>query len=189
LVALAQQAAGLPVVGYLYSGSAETSAAFIAAFRKGLSEAGLVDGWQRGDLVPARADRLPQLAAELVRRRVAIAAPGSLNAALAAKAATTIIPVVFQTGGDPVQTGLVASFNRPGHNATGFTSMNNELQAKRLELFHELLPATARFAVLIDPTGLMSGLRSAGSACAWYPHSRASTSSGRRGHKLSKILS
>jgi ABC-type uncharacterized transport system substrate-binding protein len=107
--------------------------------------------------------RLPELAADLVRRRVAvIATPGSTAAAIAAKAATTTIPIIFSGGGNPVQTGLVASLNRPGGNVTGISSMNVELGAKRLGLLHELVPSAARFFVLINPKnpfeagGLMS---------------------------------
>jgi putative tryptophan/tyrosine transport system substrate-binding protein len=155
LAARAQQPA-IPVVGYLYSGSPEPTAHYIAAFRKGLSETGYVEG--RNVAIEYRfahneIDRLPELASDLVRRRVAvIATPGGPYAVLAAKAATTTIPIVFSTGGDPVQSGLVASFNRPGGNVTGVASMNVELGAKRLGLLHELLPGAARFAVLVDPT-------------------------------------
>jgi putative ABC transport system substrate-binding protein len=155
LAAKAQQPA-VPVVGYLDSGSAEPSANRLAAFRKGLSETGYVEDrnvaiefrWAHNDY-----DRLPELAADLVRRRVAIiATPGSTPAALAAKAATTTIPIVFSGGGDPVLFGLVASLNRPGGNVTGINSMNAELMGKRLGLLHELLPGARRFAVLVNPT-------------------------------------
>jgi putative ABC transport system substrate-binding protein len=152
IAARAQQPA-MPVIGYLYTGSPEPSAHLIAAFRNGLSEIGYVEGqnvaiefrWARNDT-----DRLPEMAADLVRRRVAvIATPASTVGALAAKAATTTIPVVFSMGGDPVQAGLVASFNSPGGNVTGVSSMNMELGSKRLGLLHELVPNAERFAVLV----------------------------------------
>jgi putative ABC transport system substrate-binding protein len=155
LAARAQQP-GVPVVGFLYSSSPESSANLVAAFRKGLSETGYVEGrnvaiefrWGQND--PAR---LPELAADLVRRRVAvIATPPSTAATLAAKAATTTIPIVFTTGGDPVQNGLVAALNRPGGNVTGIISMNAELGPKRLGLLHDLLPTATRFAVLVYPS-------------------------------------
>jgi putative ABC transport system substrate-binding protein len=150
LVARAQQAT-MPVVGYLYSGAPEPSANFVAAFRKGLGEIGYVEG--RNVAIEyrwARNERLPELAADLVRRRVdVIASPASLVAALAAKAATTTIPIVFATAADPVQVGLVDSLNHPGGNVTGVATLGVELAAKRLELLHELTPTSRRFAALI----------------------------------------
>src|SRR3984893_15961697 len=154
LVASAQQTA-IPVVGYLHSDSPQPMAGLLAAFREGLNEAGYVEGqnvaieyrWAQNDL-----SRIPELVADLVRRRVAvIATPGSSAAALAAKAATTTIPIVFSIGLDPVQLGLVASLNRPGGNITGVNSMSNELVAKRFGVLHELLPAATRFAVFVNP--------------------------------------
>jgi len=166
---------GPPVVGYLYPGVPELSAGLVAAFRKGLNEAGFVEG--SNVAVEYRfayhdAARLPELAAELIRRRVAvIATPGGSQPALAVKALTTTIPIVFSTGIDPVQSGVVSSLNRPGGNITGIGSMNVELGAKRLGLLHELLPRAERFAALVSPTagaagheGLVADLKAAAAA-------------------------
>ena len=151
----AQQQSAMPVVGILQPGSPEVYVHFMDAFRKGLGESGYVEGknviivsrWPRID-----SDRLTELATELVSQHVAvIATPFSLPASLAAKAATATIPIVFGTGGDPVQAGLVASLNRPGSNITGVSAMNVELGAKRLGLLHELLPNASRFNVLVNP--------------------------------------
>ena len=144
----------VPVVGFLSLGLPGAEARVVAAFRKGLSEMGYVEGsnvtieyrWAEGHY-----DRLPELAADLVRRRVAVILAAVTPAALAAKAATATIPIVFVGGVDPVQTGLVASFNRPGGNLTGVSSMIAEVSTKRLGLLHDLLPGAARFAVLVDP--------------------------------------
>ena len=154
LAARAQQAV-MPVVGFVYPGAPELSTGIVAAFRKGLNEAGFIEG--RNVTVEFRFAyndnaRLPELAADLAQRRVAvIATPGSTPSALAAKAATATIPIVFGIGPDPVEIGLVASLNRPGGNITGVSSMNAELGAKRLGLLHELLPTAVRFAVLVNP--------------------------------------
>src|SRR5262245_38845130 len=154
LAAGAQQPA-MPVIGLLQLGSPEALANRVGAFRKGLSESGYSEGqnlaiefrWAHND-----AGHLPELAADLVRRRVTlIATPFSMPAALAAKSATTTIPIVFSAAGDPVQTGLVANLNRPGGNVTGITDFGVALTAKRLGLLHELLPSAARFAVLVNP--------------------------------------
>jgi ABC-type uncharacterized transport system substrate-binding protein len=156
LAARAQQPA-MPVVGFINAGVANTSAGRgrVAAFRKGLSEAGYAEGqnviveyhWLEGHY-----ERLPALTADLIRRRVAvIATPASTEASLAAKAATATIPIVFGVAEDPVKLGIVASLARPGGNATGINFFGVEVDAKRLGLMHELLPKASRFAVLINP--------------------------------------
>jgi putative ABC transport system substrate-binding protein len=155
LAAGAQQTA-TPVIGLLGSESPGRWASRMEAFHQGLNETGYVDGrnvaieyrWAEG-----QNDRLPALAADLVRRRVTvIAAPGSTPATLAAKAATSTIPIVFWVGGDPIELGLVGSMNRPGGNLTGLTTLNHGLVTKRMELLHEVAPGTSSMAVLINPT-------------------------------------
>ncbi len=154
LVARAQQPA-MPVIGFLGSGTSVGFTPNVAAVRQGLEEVGYVEGQKVGieyRWAEGQYDRLPALAADLVRRQVgAIVAPVSTPAALAAKAATMSIPIVFSIGGDPVELGLVASLNRPGGNITGVTWRSTELIAKGLELIVELVPASTPIAALVNP--------------------------------------
>jgi putative ABC transport system substrate-binding protein len=154
LAARAQQPA-LPVIGFMSSRSPEDSAHLVAAFRQGLAENGFVEGqtvaiefrWAHGDY-----DRLPTLAAELVSRKVAVlvGVGGDVSAIVATKATRTI-PVVFGMGGDPVKTGLVASFNRPGGNVTGYTLRTSEMESKRLGLMRDLVPVVSLIGILVNP--------------------------------------
>jgi putative tryptophan/tyrosine transport system substrate-binding protein len=154
-IAAYAQHPGVPVIGFLSSQSAETTASFLAAFHAGLGEAGYVEGrnlaiefrWAQGQY-----NRLPELAAELVRLKVSvIAATGGLGTAQAVEAATTSIPIVFTSGFDPVAVGLVASLNRPGGNVTGTSFFAGQLSAKRLEILHSLVPFTS-IAMLVNPS-------------------------------------
>jgi putative ABC transport system substrate-binding protein len=153
LAAHAQQP--MPVIGFLSSTSPAAYAARVAAFRQGLSETGYVEDrnvaieyrWADGQY-----DRLPEMAAELVRRQVAVIAAITTPAAVAAKAAATKIPIVFEVGVDPVESELVTSLSRPGGNLTGVSLLNAELGPKRLELLHELVPTATTAGVLINPT-------------------------------------
>src|SRR5262249_18532337 len=153
LTARAQQPA-VPVVGFIRDGSAEANARNAIAFRKGLNETGYVEGqnvtveyhWLEG-----RHDRLPALMADLIRRQVAVMATVGNVATQAAKGATATIPIVFGVGDDPIRLGLVASFARPGGNATGINFLNQEIASKRLRLLHELVPNAVRVALLVNP--------------------------------------
>jgi putative ABC transport system substrate-binding protein len=156
LAARAQQPA-MPVIGFLDSRSSDGMASRLAAFRQGLKEVGLVEGenvtiiyrWAED-----RVDRLPDMASELARQATVIVTTGGPPAAFAAKAATTIIPIVFLVGEDPTRLGLVTSLARPGGNLTGINMLANELEAKRLQLLHQLVPQARRIAVLVN-RGLM----------------------------------
>ena len=154
-IAARAQQAPIPVVGFINAASAQNYTRQLAAFLKGLGESGYVDGrnvaveyrWAEG-----QNDRLPAMAADLVHRQVAVMAATSTPAALAAKAATTTIPIIFELGSDPVELGLVASLSRPGGNVTGVIQWNIEVAPKRLEVLHELLPTARVMALLVDPT-------------------------------------
>jgi putative ABC transport system substrate-binding protein len=161
LAARAQQPT-MPMIGFLFSQSADPFADRLRAFRQGLKETGYVEGenlaivygWAEGQY-----DRLPALAGELVRRQVAVIVAAGEPSTLAAKAATTTIPIVFAVAEDPVRRGLIASLARPGGNLTGINFFNAELVAKRLELLRELVPGASRVAVLVNPSNIASGER------------------------------
>jgi len=149
------QQPSMPVIGFMSARSPQDSAHLLTAFRQGLSDVAFVEGqnvaiefrWAAGQY-----DRLPVLAAELVARQVAVlAAVGGDASAVAAKRATSVIPIVFGIGGDPVQAGLVESFNRPGGNATGYTILTSELEPKRIGLLHELVPGIPLMGALLGP--------------------------------------
>jgi putative tryptophan/tyrosine transport system substrate-binding protein len=155
LAAHAQPANKMPVVGFLNGAAAELYAKFVNEFRRGLNEMGFIEGqnvvveyrWADGHY-----DRLPELVADLIKRQVTVIAATSTPAALAAKAATTSVPIVFTTASDPVNLGFVASLAHPGGNMTGATQLNMELGPKRLELMHQLLPNATVITLIVNPT-------------------------------------
>ena len=154
LAARAQQSPPPPVIGFMNSGTAEGGKELRAAFSKGASEAGFIEGqnvtieyhWGEG-----REGRLAELAADLVRRRVSVIAATGTPAALAAKAATTTIPIVFETAGDPIKLGLIASLSRPAGNVTGVSQLSSELVSKRLGLLHDLMPTATTVGFFVNP--------------------------------------
>jgi putative ABC transport system substrate-binding protein len=153
LAARAQQPQ-MPVIGFINAADPKGYARPLSAFLKGLGETGYVEGQNVGveyRWAEGQSDRLPAMAADLVRRRVTVIAATSTPAALAAKAATATIPIVFETASDPIKIGLVASLSRPGSNVTGVTQLNVEVAPKRLEMLHELLPAARVLALLVNP--------------------------------------
>jgi putative ABC transport system substrate-binding protein len=154
LVARAQQSA-LPVIGYLDSRASGDAPQRLAAVLQGLKDTGFVDGKNVAieyRFAENRDERLPALAEDLVQRHVAVIAAAGTAAAIAAKAATTTIPIVFETGADPIQLGLIAQLNRPGGNVTGMTNISVEVAPKRLELLHQFLPTASVMALLVDPS-------------------------------------
>src|SRR5262245_34319429 len=156
LAALAQQA-GMTVIGFLHSQSPAPNASEVHACREGLSPSGFVEGHNVSieyRWAESQSDRLPALAADLVRRQVTMIVAGETGSAVAATAATTTIPIVFRTGADPAALGLVGSLSQPGGNATGVTTLNREVMPKRLELLHELVPAATIIALLVNPTAV-----------------------------------
>ena len=160
-VAAQAQQPSMPVIGFLHAGSPEQNRQRLLAYRKGLADTGFVEGqnvaiefrWADGHV-----DRLHDMALDLVRRQVAvIATPGSTDAALVAKSATSTIPIVFAAGGDVVGLGLVASLSQPGANVTGATSLNADIGAKRLDLIRQVVPKEARYFALVNPGSVLSG--------------------------------
>lgn len=161
LVAHAQHAGGMPVVGFIDSSSSDRYQPFVTAFRGGLAEFGFVEGqdvaieyrWAEG-----RYDQLPGLAADLVRRNVAVIAATGVTATRAAMSSTATIPIVFNTGGDPVKFGLVSSLNRPGGNVTGVASLGKVLVAKQFELLQEFVPSADTFGFMVNPNNAVAEL-------------------------------
>ncbi|HMF21368.1 MAG TPA: ABC transporter substrate-binding protein [Pseudolabrys sp.] len=155
------QQPGMPVVGFLDPTSFDQYAPFVGAFRRGLGEVGFIEGrnvaiefrWAEGQYA-----RLPEMATELVRHKVAVMVATGITAARAAKAATSTTPIVFNTGGDPIKFGLVASFSRPGQNVTGVASLGKVLVAKQLEVLHELVPRVDAIAFLVNPNNAVAEL-------------------------------
>ena len=161
-ITLRAQQPAMPVIGFLRSTAANGSEHIVTAFLRGLKEAGFVEGQNVAieyRWADNQNDRLPALAADLIRRQVTVIVAAGIPAALAAKAATTTIPIVFEIGADPVEVGLVASLNRPCGNLTGVTTLNVELGSKRLELLHDVVPTTRSIALLVNPASPINAER------------------------------
>ena len=166
LAARAQQSS-MPVIGYLGPGSAQSDAFRVTGFRQGLKEAGYVEGQNlkiEYRFAEDHYDRLPAMAADLVRHQVAVIVATSASASLAAKAATKTLPIVFETAGDPVKLGFVGSLSRPGGNLTGVTQLGEEATPKQLELLRELLPTARVMALLVNPANRLASPKC---VCPW----------------------
>ena len=177
-IAVRAQQPAMPMIGFLRSTAANGSEHIVTAFLRGLKEAGFVEGQNVAieyRWADNQNDRLPALTADLIRRGVTVIFAAGIPAALAAKAATSTIPLVFEVAADPVEVGLVASLNRPGGNLTGITTLNVETGPKRLELLHDVVPTTRSIALLVNPTSALNAERLLTDAQTASPCTRAAT--------------